>query len=217
MLERMEEFFNNRADGYEEHMMNNVEGADEYYAETAKLIPKDEKLKILDLGCGTGLEIDEILTRNPDVHITAIDMAEDMVKKIKEKHADKINQINIIIDNYLEYGFDKDKFDAAVSVESLHHFSHEEKIKLYTKIYKSLNENGIFIDTDYVAPDQEFEDYHYKENAKMRLEFGINNGLYHYDTPCTVENEKKFLIKSGFKSAEVVWKKGSTAIIVAKK
>ena len=217
MLERMEEFFNNRADGYEEHMMNNVEGADEYYAETAKLIPKDEKLKILDLGCGTGLEIDEILTRNPDVHITAIDMAEDMVKKIKEKHADKINQINIIIDNYLEYGFDKDKFDAAVSVESLHHFSHEEKIKLYTKIYKSLNENGIFIDTDYVAPDQEFEDYHYKENAKMRLEFGINNGLYHYDTPCTVENEKKFLIKSGFKSAEVVWKKGSTAIIAAKK
>ena len=68
-----------------------------------------------------------------------------------------------------------------------------------------------------MAPDQEFEDYHYKENAKMRLEFGINNGLYHYDTPCTVENEKKFLIKSGFKSAEVVWKKGSTAIIVAKK
>lgn len=217
MLERMDEFFNNRAEGYEEHMMNNVEGSGEYYAETAKIIPEDKELSILDLGCGTGLEIDEILKRNPDVHITAIDMAEDMVNKIKEKHADKMEQINIIIDNYLEYRFDKDKFDVVVSVESLHHFSHEEKIKLYTKIFNSLKENGIFIDTDYVAPDQEFEDYHYKENEKIRLESGINGRLYHYDTPCTVENEKKFLMISGFKHVDVVWKKGSTAIIAAKK
>ncbi|MDO5517722.1 MAG: class I SAM-dependent methyltransferase [Clostridium sp.] len=217
MLERMEEFFNNRAETYEEHMMNNVVGADKYYAETAKLIPKDRGVEILDLGCGTGLEIDEILKINPDVNITAIDMAENMVQKIKEKHVDKMNQINIIVDNYLNYNFGNGEFDAVVSVESLHHFSHEEKIKLYTKIYNALNRSGIFIDTDYVAPDQEFEDYHYKENAKIRLESGINSGLYHYDTPCTVENEKKFLLKSGFKHVEDVWKKGDTAIIVAKK
>lgn len=43
-------------------------------------------------------------------------------------------------------------FDGALSVQTLHHFSHEEKIKLYKNIFKSLKENGFYIETDYMAP-----------------------------------------------------------------
>lgn len=31
MLEKMAEFFENRLDGYDEHMMTNIEAADEFY------------------------------------------------------------------------------------------------------------------------------------------------------------------------------------------
>lgn len=42
-------------------------------------------------------------------------------------------------------------FDAAVSVESLHHFSKEEKTELYTKLHRALKDNGYFIITDYFS------------------------------------------------------------------
>ncbi|MDP4146617.1 MAG: class I SAM-dependent methyltransferase [Bacillota bacterium] len=216
-LEEMSSFFNNRVDGYEQHMRSNVAGSDKYYVETAKLIPKTEGLNLLDLGCGTGLELDEIFKVNPSVKVTGVDMAEDMMKKIKEKHPNKLNQINLIVDNYFNYDLGEGVFDAALSVQTLHHFTHEEKIKLYKKIFKSLKDDGFYIETDYMAPDQEFEDYHFNENKRIRSELGITNGFYHYDTPCTVENQTEMLYKSGFKSVQKVWQHESTVILMAKK
>lgn len=216
-LEEMSCFFNNRANDYEKHMMNNVDGANRFYIETAKLIPKVDELNLLDLGCGTGLELDEIFKVNPKVKVTGIDLAKDMLEKIKEKHSDKLNQINLVVDNYFDYDMGVCMFDVALSVETLHHFTHKEKTELYKKILKSLKENGIYIETDYIAPNQEYEDYHFSENKKIRLELGITNGFYHYDTPCTVENQTQMLYKAGFKAVEKVWQHGQTVILLAKK
>lgn len=59
MLERMEAFFENRLAGYDEHMLASIEGAREFYRFTASLLPMEEKSVVLDLGCGTGLELEE--------------------------------------------------------------------------------------------------------------------------------------------------------------
>lgn len=216
-LEEMSSFFNSRAENYEEHMMNNVEGANELYSEIGKLIPKTNKLNLLDLGCGTGLELDEIFKANSTVKVTGIDLAKNMMEKIKEKHSDKLNQFNLIVENYLDYDIGTDVFDCALSVETLHHFTHEEKIKLYKKIFKSLKQNGFYIEADYIAPNQEYEDYYFNENRRIRSELGITTGFYHYDTPCTVENQIQMLRKAGFKFVEEVWKYTNTAILLARK
>ncbi|MCB2360829.1 class I SAM-dependent methyltransferase [Clostridium estertheticum] len=216
-LEEMSSFFNNRADGYEEHMMNNVDGADKYYIETAKLIPKINGLKVLDLGCGTGLELDEIFKKNPTVMVTGVDLAKDMMEKIKLKHSDKLNQLNLIVDSYFSYDMGESVFDVALSVETLHHFNHEEKTKLYTKIFKSLKQNGFYVETDYTAPNQDYEDFHFNENKRVRSELGITDGFYHYDTPCTVENQIQMLNNVGFKSVEKMWQHENTTILLAMK
>lgn len=216
-LEEMSSFFNKRVDNYESHMMKAVEGADKYYIETAKLIPKVKKLNLLDLGCGTGLELDEIFKINPTVKVTGIDLAKDMMEKIKKKHSDKLNQITLIVDDYFNYDMGKSAFDGAISVQTLHHFTHGEKVKLYNKIFKSLKKDGFYIETDYMAPNQEYEDYHFDENKRIRLELGITEGFYHYDTPCTVENEMKMLYSSGFKSVNEIGKYGNAVILLAKK
>jgi len=213
----MSSFFNSRVQGYEQHMMNSINGADKYYVETAKLIPKINGIKLLDLGCGTGLELDEIFKINSTVNVTGIDLAKDMVEKIEQKHSDKLNQINLIIDSYFNYDMGESVFDVALSVETLHHFEAEQKVKLYNKIFKSLKSNGFYIETDYMAPSQEYEDYHFSENKRIRSELGITEGFYHYDTPCTVENQIKMLHKAGFKSVEKIWQQESTAILLAKK
>ncbi|MBW9172796.1 class I SAM-dependent methyltransferase [Clostridium estertheticum] len=216
-LEEMSSFFNNRADWYEEHMMNNVDGADKYYIETAKLIPKINGLKVLDLGCGTGLELDEIFKKNPTVMVTGVDLAKDMIEKIKLKHSDKLNQLNLIVDSYFSYDMGESVFDVALSVETLHHFNHEEKTKLYTKIFKSLKPNGFYVETDYTAPNQDYEDFHFNENKRIRSELGITDGFYHYDTPCTVENQIQMLYNVGFKSVEKMWQHENTTILLAMK
>ena len=115
-LEEMSSFFNTRVDGYEQHMINNVDGADKYYIETAKLISKVKGLKLLDLGCGKGLELDEIFIINQTVEVTGIDLAKDMVEKIRKKHSDKLNQINLIVDSYFNYDMGQFTFDVALSV-----------------------------------------------------------------------------------------------------
>ncbi|WP_298841267.1 class I SAM-dependent methyltransferase [Clostridium sp.] len=214
-LEEMSSFFNNRADGYEEHMMNNVDGADKYYIETAKLIPKINGLKLLDLGCGTGLELDEIFKINPTVMVTGVDLAKDMMEKIKQKHSDKLSQLNLIVDSYFSYDMGEFVFDVALSVETLHHFTHKEKTKLYKKIFKSLKPNGFYIETDYIAPNQDYEDFHFNENKRIRSELGITDGFYHYDTPCTVKNQIQMLYNVGFKSVKKIWQHENTVILLA--
>ena len=57
MLEKMSDFFEARLDGYDEHMLTNIESAEEFYPFTAKQLPTTENCHILDLGCGTKLRI----------------------------------------------------------------------------------------------------------------------------------------------------------------
>lgn len=59
MLERMDDFFTARINGYDEHMKSNIEGASLFYKFTAALLPAGENAKVLGLGCGTGLELEE--------------------------------------------------------------------------------------------------------------------------------------------------------------
>ncbi|MDO5398479.1 MAG: hypothetical protein Q4G33_11180 [bacterium] len=50
MLEKTAAFFENRLNGYYEHMLTNIEGADEFYKFTAKRLPmKSAFLKKQDL------------------------------------------------------------------------------------------------------------------------------------------------------------------------
>ena len=76
MLEKMSDFFENRLLSYDEHMMKNIESADEFYPFTAKQLPMMAGCRILDLGCGTGLELEEYYLRNPSAKITGIDLSQ---------------------------------------------------------------------------------------------------------------------------------------------
>ena len=47
------------------------------------------------------------------------------------------------------------------------------------------------------------------------LDLGCGTGLYHLDTPCTVDNQIRLLLKAGFAQASIAWRRGATVIIVA--
>lgn len=217
-LEEMSNFFNSRINDYEEHMMR-INEAKEYvdYVEVAKLIPATNGLKLLDLGCGTGLELDEMFTVNPTIQVTGIDISEKLLEKLRQKHVDRKSRLNLILADYFKYDFGENTFDVALSVQTLHHFSYEEKIGLYKKICAALKSDGFYIESDYMAPTQEFEDFHFAESKRLRAEQGITEGYYHYDTPCTVENQIGMLKQAGFLKVEKIIQKDNSAILTARK
>ena len=216
MLEKMNEFFNKRLDGYDEHMMTTIESSDVFYPFTADCLPKEDSAKTLDLGCGTGLELEHYFRLNPSAKITGIDLTESMLNVLKNKFPEK--ELTLICGSYFDVPFDENAFDAAVSVESLHHFTKDEKIPLYTKLCKSLKDNGYFILTDYFALTDEDEQAFRNELLRLKKEHGIDdNEFYHYDTPLTVEHETEALLQAGFSSVEVLNNWGATFTIKANK
>lgn len=211
MLEKMDDFFTARVDGYDEHMKSNIEGASRFYNFTAALLPMEKDKSILDLGCGTGLELEELYQMNPYAKVTGIDLTEAMLETLKAKFPDK--DITTVCGSYFEVPFGEEVFDAAVSVESLHHFTKEQKLPLYKKLNKALKPGGYFILTDYFAESEEEEVFYGQELIRIRKEQELPDGVfYHYDTPLTVEHEKEALLEAGFARVEVLnnWESTST-------
>lgn len=131
-LEKMDDFFARRAEGYDEHMLNEVAGCREAYIKMAELIPEKTET-LLDLGCGTGLELHGIFERFPKLHVTGIDLTKAMLDRLAVKYRGK--DITLINGDYFLVDLGKNRFDAAVSFETMHHFSHEKKISLYSRVY----------------------------------------------------------------------------------
>ena len=215
MLEKMSDFFEARLKGYDEHMLSNIKSANEFYPFTVAQLPITKNSKILDLGCGTGLELSEYFKLNPDAIITGIDLSKGMLDELKRKF--KYKNITLIQGSYFDVPFGESAFDAAVSVESLHHFTMNEKVPLYKKLYNSLKVNGYFILTDYFSLSNEEEEEHLKDFIKLKLKEGIfDNEFYHYDTPLTVEHEIEALEKAGF-NAKILNSWGATFTLKATK
>ena len=216
MLEKMRDFFENRLDGYDEHMLNDIESAAAFYSFTAQMLPAAENCRVLDLGCGTGLELEEFYRLCPSARVTGIDLSPGMLSALEKKAAGK--DLALIAGSYFEVPFGESVFDAAVSVESLHHFTKEEKIPLYAKLHAALKEGGYFILTDYFALSDDEERACRQSLAALKAEQGAApEELYHYDTPLTVEHETQALLEAGFFPVEVLKRWGATYTVKAVK
>lgn len=216
MLETMSDFFAARLDGYDWHMQNEIESAREFYPFTAAQLPADPDCHLLDLGCGTGLELEAYFARNPQASVTGIDLCKPMLDALLRKMPDK--HLTLIHGSYFDTPLGENLFDAAVSVESLHHFTKEQKIPLYTKLYTALKPGGFFILTDYFASDDEQERMHQAQLLALKAEQGItDDAFYHYDTPLTVPHETEALLAAGFDSVQIMGQWGATLTLKAQK
>lgn len=215
-LEEMSQFFENRVGGYDEHMRATIEGASAFYAYTAAQLPQQAGAKVLDLGCGTGLELEEYFALNPAAEVTGIDLCRPMLDELEAKFPEK--NLNLRCESYFDADMAPESFDAAVSVESLHHFPAEKKLGLYRKLRAALKDGGRFILTDYFAESEELEKEYFENLDALMREQGLDKGsFYHYDTPLTVEHEMEVLKEAGFRDVRILEVWGTTCTVFAGK
>lgn len=200
-LETMGGFFDRRVDSYEDHMRP----WRAYYRWLGELISAQAET-LLDLGCGTGLELDEIFRLHPDIRVTGIDLAPGMLARLREKHPER--KLTLTVGDYLTVPLAPCAFDVAVAFETLHHFPPETKLGLFRRIFAALRPGGMLLEGDYIAESDEMETYLFQELARRRARQHVPEGTFvHFDTPLTLAHELSLLRQAGF-TAEVLGYRG---------
>lgn len=218
-IEEMTDFFNLRAGGYDDHMKK-VIGDDFnafYNAISLPIQNTNEAVSVLDLGCGTGLEIEGIFKKTPNVSITCVDLSQKMLSELKGKYPDHSDNITLVQESYLDFKYEPNKYDYIVSVMTMHHLEEDVKLKLYKSIHDSLKDGACYIEGDYVvSEDQEKAILNeYLDLKKTRPE--IANGSYHIDIPFSKETQTKLFKDAGLSKVDIIWEKERSVIFVAYK
>ena len=180
----------------------------------ASLLPQAPGAKVLDLGCGTGLELEEYFALNPAAEVTGIDLSEAMLGALKAKFPDR--KLTLINGSYFDVPLGERQFDGAVSVESLHHFTAEKKAGLYKKLHAALKPGGVFVLTDYFAESEALEKEYFENLALLKKQQGLDDGtFYHYDTPLLVAHETEILRGAGFRDVRIVkqWSESTYTVL----
>ena len=214
-LEEMTAFFTSRLDLYDEHMLREVPGCRAGYARMAALLPEGTA-RLLDLGCGTGLELEPIFDRFPKLKVTGVDLTVAMLDRLRAKFPDR--DLTLIRGSYVGMDFGRACYDAAVSFETLHHLEPEEKGALYCRVWEALTPEGVYVECDFMARNDEEEHALRAEHRCLRMEAGAGEvTLYHFDIPCTLEHQRALLEAAGFVQVTAEPLEGDTVLLTARK
>ena len=154
----------------------------EKYANRIKsLIALNNKSKILDLGCGTGLLISNF--QNNENILIGVDTSEGMLEVFNKKFVNNTNVRSHLL-NLEENDLDENKVDLVVSSMAFHHLQHPDK--MLEKLKKMLSPDGSI-----AIIDLDFEDGSFHPDPK-------NMGVYH--SGFSNETTKMWADKAKFKN-----------------
>ena len=95
---------------------------------------------VLEIGCGPGGNINFFITKN--IRYTGIDISSIAIKNALKKYK-KIPDLTLINNDFIEYNFDKNKYNFLVDNCSSCCLPFQKRIYFYEKISKSLKKNGV--------------------------------------------------------------------------
>lgn len=117
-------------------------------------------LSMLEIGCGTGLTSEIILDADKRISLLALDNVESIVEQAKYRFKDKKeSRVKFVHADALECLQEQpaDSLDAILSALVLHNCPSEYRKKVYAEIFRVLKTDGLFINVDKYASDNESE------------------------------------------------------------
>lgn len=179
--------------------------------------------KVLDLGCGDGFFIEELLKADTQINAVLIDGSQEIMTAAKERLTNHEN-IQLIQATFQELLTDKpipEDFDFIFSSLAVHHLTLNEKIQLYNFIHDHLKPGGCFINFDVVlAPTDDLESWYASiwskwiecqvdlKNRKKLMEIPQLYKDNLDNTPDTLKSQIEALEKIGFQNVDCYFKYG---------
>ena len=140
------------ADCYDAMCRRLVPAYDFLQQETLRMCPygPDEKIRILDLGGGSGIMLERLLDRFPFAEAIWLDYSDDFLRVAKmrlHRFGDRVGFVQSRMeapwkDNFLG------SYHLIVSMSAIHHLLPKEKADLYGRCHDALNPGGWFFNID---------------------------------------------------------------------
>ena len=215
-IEELPGFFNSTADIWDQKF--GAEPDDPFYQAVALQIPQtDAPIDILDLGCGTGIQLEFVFKRAPNAKVTAIDRAPNMLTQLRTKFASKSAQLNLQQGSLLELSFGEHAYDYAISTLTMHHFLPERKVAIYRKVREALRTTGIYIEGDQTTTVEGEKSILYWYDRWIAKLPGGDRAEWNYDITLSPETQASILQEAGFSEVQLTWHHPSKgAVYVAK-
>lgn len=157
-------------------------GEIEYFAEYIKNRFPDNKVSVLDVGCGNGRLLETLEASGLPYSYLGIDESVGMVDEAKKLHPD--HTFRVLDMNHIEELSDSnDSFDVIVFIASFHHLhTKQERKEVLEKTRKLLKKGGIIMMTNWnLLGEVLFEKYEksHGENGDFQIKIGAHNRYYH--------------------------------------
>lgn len=201
-----------------------------FYNEVISLICDLVKLecsnnaKIIDLGCSTANTLLHLYKKSHQYSLIGIDNSDAMLENAAKKISAYGANINLINDDITKA--DLSSANVVIANYMLQFVRPIERDNFVKKIYNSLEDEGIFVFSEKIifedkVLNKQMIDLYYKFKKEQGYsEFEIaqkREALENVLVPYTEEENKKMILKAGFKSIESLFKYGNFITFVAKK
>ena len=223
---KIQRHFNSKYTDYDVCCNKVVPRNEEIQQVLVQIIPykRAVKLRMLDLGIGTGLTTWHILNKFPNAYIDGIDFSSKMLKQASQRMGKFNSKVNLIEADFTKHEFNA-KYDVIFSAITIHNILDVEKGNLFNKIYKHLREGGCFINADFVkfrSPNLtkrsvEFYEKFLRENLSGKE---LKHWLCHIrkeDSPAMIDDQFTWLKEAGFSRIECPWTYQNLAVVYAVK
>ena len=212
--EDMASFFDTRVSSYEQHMQETVEDYDTFYQSVTDALPAlGAEPRILDLGIGTGLELDCLFERVPRARVTGIDVSANMLTHLSRKDRPWVQTLTLITGSFLDLDLGREDYHAVISSMALHHWIPGVKLDLYRRIHRALLPKGVFVNGDYIVSEDESS-----RRMTSLAEANVSERHHlHIDVPLSFDHELRLLTEAGFSDTSSPFRHANVAVFVASK
>lgn len=111
----------------------------------------DQQVRILEVGCGTGLSL-EYLARASRFSLFGVDASETMLRQAVTKTSNVENPPRLILGDAAHLPYPADLFDVVFATRFIHQFSHEVKRQLLKEFRRVVHRDGLVILEFYARP-----------------------------------------------------------------
>jgi tRNA (cmo5U34)-methyltransferase len=218
--------FSRSASTYDAARRKLVPCFDKFYGWAVRLLPfaGEDRIRVLDLGAGTGLLAAWVVDSFPNARLRLVDISEPMLAHARERFAGLAAPPAIEVLDYAHHPLGG-PYDAIVSALSIHHLSDDLKRDLFARILAALAPGGVFVNAEQVRGPTAALEAAYRQawlddaRALGATEEEIDAALTRMreDRCASVETQLQWLRDLRFEDPDCWFKEGRFAVYSARK